>query len=378
MRVLMQGRIELLSGGGGDKVQIQNTAKELKKLGVDVDIKAGKNIDYTPYDVVHLFQLDWTPEPTMYAKKIKALGKPLVLSPIHHSIKEVIKFDTSYTFDFRRFAKVLFKDQFKRDTFKNIYKSFFTPQKIYPTLYSVSIGLKKIHTQALKLADKVLVQTELEAKDLEETYNVKLNWVKVLNGVGDIFTNPDSKKLVNRFNFENYILCVGRLEARKNQLSIIEAVKRLREEEKTDFQLVFVGRKSKLKHPEYIIRFERLLKKYSWIHYVPEVPYEQIPAIYKYAKVGVSASWFETTGLTSLEALFCGTNAVASGERAREYLGDSVSYCVPDNIDSIKDAIKKEYFSKRPVLSDSMLKDYTWENAARATLKVYNEVLGKL
>lgn len=243
MKVLMQGRIELLSGGGGDKIQIQNTAKELRKLGVEVDIKAGKNIDYALYDIVHLFQLDWTPEPTMYAKKIKDLGKPLVLSPIHHSIKEVIKFDTEYTFDFRRVAKILFKNQFKRDTFKNIYKSFFAPQKIYPTAYSMAIGLKNIHTQALKLADRVLVQTKLEAKDLEETYNVKINWTKVLNGVGDIFLNLDKKKLVNKFNFENYILCVGRIEARKNQLSIIKAVQRLRKEENVDFQLVFVGRR---------------------------------------------------------------------------------------------------------------------------------------
>ncbi|GIW69594.1 MAG: hypothetical protein KatS3mg101_0341 [Patescibacteria group bacterium] len=37
-----------------------------------------------------------------------------------------------------------------------------------------------------------------------------------------------------------------------------------------------------------------------------------MPDYYRNAKVCVSASWFETTGLTSLEALFCGTNAVAA------------------------------------------------------------------
>ena len=38
MRVLVQGKLDLMETGGGDRVQIENTVKELRLLGVDVDI----------------------------------------------------------------------------------------------------------------------------------------------------------------------------------------------------------------------------------------------------------------------------------------------------------------------------------------------------
>ena len=106
-----------------------------------------------------------------------------------------------------------------------------------------------------------------------------------------------------------------------------------------------------------------------------KVSYEQMPHYYHFAKVGVSASWFETTGLTSLEALYSGTNAVASGERAKECLGELASYCYPYDTDSIQHAIEKEYYAPRPVVPDGLLKEYTWENAARKTLAVYEELM---
>ncbi len=376
MKVLMQGRYELLTKGGGDKVQVENTASELRKLGVEVDVVGGDIKDYSKYDLIHLFQLDWTPETYFLAKSAKVHNKPLVLSPIHHSVKEVQRFDDLYVFDFRRIARILFKDQHQRDTFKNIYRSFFNPKKIVPTLKSVIIGLKNMHTKTLKMSDYVLVQTMLEAKDLRDTYNVDFKWKKIPNGVGEQFLNLQN--FSNTLGISDYILCVGRIEPRKNQLNIIEAVKNLREKKNLDLKLVFIGTSAGERHFEYKHLFSEALRKYPWITHIESVPYTQIPSYYRFAKVGVSASWFETTGLTSLEALFCGTNAIASGDRAREYLGDLVSYCDPANIVSIEEALEKEYFAPRPSLNDSLRHDYTWKNAAVKTLEVYNEVLSLL
>lgn len=376
MKILMQGKVDLLDVGGGDRVQIENTAAELRKLGVVVDIIPGFQVDYSKYNLIHLFQLDWTPETYLYAKDAKKLGVPLVLSPIHHNVEEVTRFDTIYAFDFRRIARWLFKDQFKRDVLKNIYKSVFDRRKLYPTVYSMLKGFKRMQRAVLEMADVVLVQTELEAKDLKQTFNVNFRWEKVVNGVGEHFFNQNQiSHLKNKLPFENYIICIGRIEARKNQLSIIDAVRKLREKTGHDYKLVFVGAKSKLKHFEYVKKFERTLLRESWIHYISEVPYEDIPAYLKFAKVGVSASWFETTGLTSLEALFCGTNAVASGSRAREYLGDLVSYCDPGDIDSIAFAIQEAYNAERPKDLPANMVQYTWKNAAKETLAVYNSLL---
>jgi len=187
MKVLMQGRIGLLDAMGGDRIQIENTAEQLRKLGVEVDITTTINPDVSDFDLVHVFQLDWTPETHFMAKNAKRYQKPLVLSPIHHNVDEVKKFDDEYVFDLRRLSKYLFDDQHKRDTFKNIYRCLTNPYKVMPTLYSVLHGLKNMHIETLALADMVLVQTKLEAKDLKNTYGVDFPWEIVPNGVSDKF-----------------------------------------------------------------------------------------------------------------------------------------------------------------------------------------------
>ncbi len=373
MKVLMLGRIGLLKHGGGDKVQIQNTARELERLGVQVDIKTGLSVDMAPYDLVHVFQLDWTAETNLYARRVKQANKPLVLSPIHHSIKEVKLFDDTYVFDLRRLSRFLFKDQHNRDTFKNVYRALFNPQKLRPTLSSVFRGLENMHKETLTLADIVLVQTKLEARDLQDTYHVEFKWRLIPNGVGRVFL--ENRPTQNPFSFEDYILSVGRIEPRKNQLRIVEAVASLRKSWNKDLHLVFVGSKPKLKHFEYVWRFDRLLSENPWILYVPKVPYEEMPAYYQHARVSVSASWFESTGLTSLEASFCGTSVVASGERAREYLGDLAEYCYPNDVVSIAQAIRRAYERPSPQVPEKLRQEYTWENVAKKTLEVYEQIL---
>lgn len=375
MNVLMQGRFGLFDALGGDRVQIENTAEELRKLGVKIDTSFTLDTGLDKYDLIHVFQLDWTAETHLMVKRAHEAGKPVVLSPIHHKVSEVKRFDEEYVFDFRRISKVLFKDQHNRDVFKNVYRSLMNPKMLKPTLYSIVHGLKNMHKNTIRMSDMVLVQTELEAKDLRDEYNEDFVWEKVSNGVSARFLNLE--KLPNPFDFGNYIFCVGRIEPRKNQLKVIEAVKMLRKELDQDLRLVLVGGQNPKNHFEYTRHFRKALNDNSWITYVGYVPYEKIPAYFQHAKVCVNASWFETTGLTLLEALYCTTNAVASSPRAEEILGDYASYCDPGDVSSIKAAIKKEIFAERPEMSDDMKKEYTWENTAKKTLKVYKEVLKK-
>lgn len=375
MKVLMQGRFGLLEAAGGDRIQVENTAEQLKRLGVKVDITTSLNVDASDFDLVHIFQLDWTTETHFMVKNAKKHHKPVVFSPIHHKVEEVKKFDDEHVFGLRRLSKILFEEQHTRDTFKNIYRSVTNPSKFMPTLYSIIHGLKNMHIETLSLSDVILVQTKLEATDLKKTYGVDIKWVKVPSGVSEKFLYAKDYK--NPLPLKDYVFCVGRIEPRKNQLNVIEAVEKLREDSNQDLKLVFVGKKNILNHPEYTLRFNNFIKKHTWITYIESVPYKKIPAYFTHAKVCVSASWFETTGLTLLEALFCGTNAVASSPRAEEILGDYASYCRPWDVGSIKKAIGEQFFANRPKLDVKMRQEYTWENAAKKTYKVYSDLLGK-
>ena len=375
MKVLLLGKPELFNVMAGDRVQVEQTAENLKNLAVDVTIKTGIVKDVSTYDIVHVFQLDWNLECFFQIKTAKKQNKLVVFSPIHHNLEELKRFDDEYAFDFRRISRVLFKNQFHRDLFKEFYRALFRPSRLWIVIFAAFYGVKKMSIQALKGSDIILVQTAKEAEDLKRTFGLNLICEIVKNGVSKSFSNNNFDQIISPLDFKDYILCVGRIEPRKNQLSVIKAVNLIREESKIDLKLVFIGSKAKNKHFEYISIFDRYLKTSNWIKHVSIVSYDQMPSYYRFAKVGVSASWFETTGLTSIEALFCGANAVASGDRAKEYLGDYASYCDPGNIESIKDAIYKEYISSRPQLSDSLRNEYTWENTAKTTFAVYNKLL---
>lgn len=369
MRVLFLSRSDLYTVPGGDTVQIENTASNLRSMGVYVDISTNLKVDFKNYDIVHVFQLDWVPETYFYVKKAKESGRPIVLSPIHHAEYEVKRFDDLYAFGLRKLVGFFVRKQEHRDILKNIYRSIFDHSKFLPTVVGALRGYRKSQKEALELSNIVLVQTYKEAQDLKATYGVDFKWQKVVNGVSEQFLNPG--KFTNKLAFKDYIICVGRIEARKNQLSIIEAVKLLRKEEGfSDVKLVFLGRRSNY-HKSYISKFDRELKKNDWILHPGFIPQEDIPSYYHFAKVGVSASWFETTGLTSLEALFCGTNVVASGERAKELLGDLAVYCDPGDVFSIKSAIKQAYMRESPQVPEEFRQLYTWQNAAKQTLEVY-------
>lgn len=375
MKVLITGRAGLFDTMGGDRVQIENTAQELRKLGVEVDIQTGTNINCASYDLVHIFQLDWNPACFFQAKEASRLGIPVVFSPIHHNIEEVMRFENEFAFDFRRISKFLFKNQFHRDLFKEFYRALSDHRRLYPVLYAMLKGLDNMYRDTIKMSKVLLVQTVAEAEDLKKTFKVDFAWRKVSNGVSDQFIKISDIK--NPLDIENYFICVGRIEPRKNQLNLIKAVAELREETKIDYRLVLVGHKSKVKHFEYTKAVDEGIKKYHWLKYVSHVPNHLIAAYYKYAKVGVSVSWFETSGLTSMEALFCGANAVATGERAHEFLGELATYCDPGSIKSIKDALATEFNKPRPVLSEELRKEYTWSHVAEKTLEVYNSIYNK-
>ena len=107
------------------------------------------------------------------------------------------------------------------------------------------------------------------------------------------------------------------------------------------------------------------------------VSQDELIDYYKKAKVHVLASWFETTGLSSLEAASQRCNVVITGKGdAKEYFEDYGFYCEPDSEKSIFEAVKKAAkadFDER--LHTKIYKQYTWMHAAEKTLEAYREVL---
>ena len=87
----------------------------------------------------------------------------------------------------------------------------------------------------------------------------------------------------------------------------------------------------------------------------------------------IRPSWFETTGLVSLEAALSGCS-IATTDRghAGEYFDRYAWYLDPGVNDSILRAVRNAWDSPpSPELRERILDRYTWSHVAQATLAAY-------
>jgi len=373
MKVLFQSRLDLFDKKGGDTVQMLETKKALEELGVIVDINCELFPNVSKYDLVHVFNLDWVCEPYLQIKNAKKQNKKVVLSPIHHSLAEFLKYEELNRWGLSKVGNSIFSNQEVRDVAKNLIKGVLYPKKLYPAIYQLLLGIRKEQQVSVAMSDIVLVQTNLEAEELKLDYKTcNFKWEKVVNGINpNIFgAQPNVKK-------EKIILSVGRIEPRKNQINLAKAFIKAQEKgELLDYRMVFIG-KSNLTHKSYLAEFDRTISSNNSFKYLGFVEQENLCNLYHSAFIFASPSWFETTGLVFLEAAVCGVSSlVATGDRAGEYLKDSAVYCDPASVDSICNAL---ILAQRPTVSkefsEFVKKTYTWENCAKETLKIYQEIL---
>ena len=167
---------------------------------------------------------------------------------------------------------------------------------------------------------------------------------------------------------EHLILCVARIEGRKNQLNLIRALFN------TSYRLILIGAGAPIKRIIMNNADKPPLRIFEFIDFLEQ---ESLLDYYRKARVHVLPSWFETTGLSSLEAAAMGCNIVITRKgRYHEYFKDFAYYCDPESPDSIFQAIEQAASdSIRPGLAGLVRKQYIWEEAAKKTQEAYNEIL---
>lgn len=186
------------------------------------------------------------------------------------------------------------------------------------------------------------------------------------------FARPTSVKgdavelCAERFGVRDFVLCVGRLESRKNQLMLLHA---LRDD---DIPLVFVN--SSAFDDEYG-RLCRAYPRRGRTIFTGRVDAETLCALYAAARVHALPSWYELPGLVSLEAAWAGCEVVAPDwGTLPSYLGDLVHYCDPSDPDSIRRAVLAALGSSKASGARDALAQCTWESAAQRVLGVYEDV----
>ena len=334
-----------------------NTARYLEKLGAEVTIRLSNEIiDYSKVDLIHFFNII---RPADILLHIDRSGKPYVVSTIYVDYSEYEKNE-------RKGAAGILSRFFSADSIeylKVIARFIVNREKIVSPNYLL-LGQKRAIKKIISRSDMLLPNSYNEYKRLSKDYNITKMFKVIPNAIDTSLFNENSRNELRR---QNLVICVGRIEGRKNQFNLIKALNGTR------FQLIIIGSPSP-NQEEYYEKCKKIAA--SNVSFIRGIEQEQLVDYYKSAKVHVLPSWFETTGLSSLEAAAMGCNIVITDKGdTREYFENYAYYCDPASPQSIFDTICKAADNDTSKeLQKKIFSQYTWLHAAKLTLEAYEEV----
>lgn len=227
----------------------------------------------------------------------------------------------------------------------------------------------------LHLADRVITNSPSESETLASTLGVSTEKLRVVrNAVDPHFLVPADGELFRQaYQLDGpYVLCVGNIEPRKNQLRLAEAMSGI-----PDCRLVLIGG---VRDDAYLAAVQRVAG--PQLLHVGRLEQDDVLLRSAYAACSVFAlpSLFETPGLAALEAAGQGAPIVITRHgAARDYFGTAAIYVDPDDVPGLRQAISKVLAAGASPLSRSGATPYTvptWGDAVAELLSVYREVVG--
>ena len=269
MRVLMATRPDYLRVAGGDTVQLLRTRAALEALGVSVEVVAGLPETVADYDLVHVFNLTRPEDALHQAWRAQAAEKPVILSTIYWDMEEFwLRGDPDEPTDPRE-------------------------AETWRAMKVAELGLLRAQARAVvTLSDWFLPNARAEGQLVTEQLGAPADRHTVTAlGVDEVFSHGEAERFAQAHGLREFVLCVGRIDRRKNQVALLEAV------HDTGLPVVCIGDAS---HPRYLDRCRALAGE--GVRFLPAMPPEQLADAYAAARVHALPSWYETPGLVSLEA----------------------------------------------------------------------------
>jgi glycosyltransferase involved in cell wall biosynthesis len=360
MRVLFQNRSDAFTKSGGDTTQMRKTAEGLQQLGVEVDVRLEPVTDYSSYDLVHLFNIQTFVDTRQQLERAKAAGKQVALSTIWWRFTE---------YEIHRI---------RRPQWNRLQRVMGTA--LTSLLFERWMRARRPNhdeqSWLLRNADLLLPNSAAERDILIADFKLATASTRfhvIPYGVdATLFQHSNAESFIASHGLREFVVCAARIENRKNQLHLIRAMKEI------DAPLVLVGQPNP-NQEDYVSLVRAAASELGpgRVHFVEHLRPEALASAYAAAKVHALVSWLESPGLASMEAAVAGCNIVTT-DRAPvdEYFGDLAWRCDPSSIRSIRDAIRAALAApRRTALRDKIISEFTWERAARETLKGYEMIL---
>lgn len=233
-------------------------------------------------------------------------------------------------------------------------------------------------------SDGIITVSEFSKRDILKYFPIDENKVFVTPLAADKKYTPLDKLhcrnfLKNVYNLTNpFILYLGGFSERKNVDSAITAFSKVYKDLSENYNLVIVG--DYKDSSQKLVNLTNELNIQSHVIFTGFVPEDHLPLFYNSCDAFIYPSFYEGFGLPPLEAMNCGTPVIASNLTSiPEVVGDGGILINPYDINDISLSIGNLLSNEklRSELSSKALlraKQFSWQNTARSTLKVYESV----
>lgn len=236
--------------------------------------------------------------------------------------------------------------------------------------------------RSARAATRVIAISERTKADVVNDFGVDPAKIDVIyQGIDPIFDQPatlEHKQAVQeKYSLPlRFILSVGTVQSRKNQLLAARALRTL----PADVKLVIAGRRQSAYAREidaYVAR-HGLSGRVMWLE---GVPFDDLPALYALASVTAYPSRYEGFGLPVVESIACGTPVIAAtGSCLEEAGGEGAVYVNPDDTDAFAaaaaDIIESSYRRERMArLGRQHIRRFSARDFAQSTMATYMKAI---
>jgi tetratricopeptide (TPR) repeat protein len=352
-RILFQTRPTAYTHRGGDTTLLERYSKILIGRGFDVMVDTEGTLDPAAFDIVHLFNFAIPQLLEEQGRNIVASGRPYVVTTLAEDISRFHSQSQAYAQGLIKYVASGQEPQqwiAQQPSFTNV-----KPVTDFNNAWTVE------HASAL------LVNGGRERTLVERIYG-KVKNIRVVPVGFDMPLGVHSTLFEKEYGVKDFILCVARIESRKNQLMLLKSL------EHADLPVVLIGGGFSYQ-PDYE-KAVRSFKRRGSTLILGRLSDEMLASAYAAARVHVLPSWCELPGLVSLEAAWHGRNVVTCDNgTVRDYLGEHAYYCDPSDEHSILQVTLAAYYT--PPKRDARLavEMYTWAKSVDTLVDVYREAV---
>jgi glycosyltransferase involved in cell wall biosynthesis len=234
----------------------------------------------------------------------------------------------------------------------------------------------------LKRADHLIADSEYTKRSLIEHLGVGEDNITVVHlGIDHQHFRPQGSgsQIHARYGLSDerrYLLYVGSEDPRKNLAALVRALAEVRRD-LADVELVKVGLAHLERGRRHVLEVAEQLEVGDAIHFLEDVPEDDLPQLYAMADLYVTPSPFEGFGFPVLEAMACGTPVICVEAGALpEIVGSAAVKVPPGSPGALAESIRRVLASpeRQRALREAGLDQaagFTWAATARTTAAVY-------